>query len=346
MSAERQPAVFVTGAAGFIGRHTVKAFLESGWAVTGLVHRRTHPELERMAQNAGDALRLERGDMTDAGEIARILMDIRRLQGGRPVIAHCAGRASDVGRDADFRLANYDSVRILGQAVCRGLATRLVFVSTTDVYGIRDHDCALEDQSPLEAFPPNPYPRYKIKSERWIRKSLCPECWSIVRPAAVWGPDDETLTRRAIDFLRLSPVIVHFGPWRGRNRWPLAHVSNVAAAIVIAAADAATSGQSVNVIDSEITTIDEFYRLLAEVFFPGKRFRTWCLPFFAGLPWAWVVSGVSSWLNLDRPFIDPSVYALHSVSRNLSFSNRRWLELMRRHGRTPVTRDEGLAGLR
>ena len=336
--------VFVTGAAGFIGGHAVEAFVADGWRVAAMIHRRRSARLDVLA---------ERGDVTvvqgDAGEKESLdccIEAVRLRTGAPPVIVHCAGRASDVGRDRRFRHANLQSVRHLCEAVRQGRARRLVFVSTTDVYGLLDHSCADEDTTPLRAVPDNPYPRYKILAEQWIRERLDPRQWCIVRPAAVWGPNDPTITRRVISFLRKSPFIVHFGHWRGQNRWPLAHVRNVAAALVLGAELESTSGLAINVLDSERTTADEFYRIIAACFLPGKRFRTITLPFRLARPFAAAVSAVSTLLDLAHPICDPSLYALYSVSRNLDFSNARWLELMAAAGRRPVTRAEGIDELR
>ena len=73
---------------------------------------------------------------------------------------------------------------------------KFVFISTADVYGIRDFSG--EDVSTLRFDDNlrNPYPRYKIKSELWLKANLPPERFACIRPAAVWGPGDETLERR------------------------------------------------------------------------------------------------------------------------------------------------------
>jgi nucleoside-diphosphate-sugar epimerase len=158
----------------------------------------------------------------------------------------------------------------------------------------------------------------------------------------VWGAGDRTLTPRIVAFLKWSPWIVHFGRWRGRNRWPLAHVRNVARAIFLAATVQDAAGRAFNVVDDERTTIDEFYRILAGVYLPHKTLGTVVLPFWFGQCIGAVVSGISNILNLDRPFMDPSYYALYSVSHNLDFDNGRIKALFNRAGCPPVTREAGV----
>jgi nucleoside-diphosphate-sugar epimerase len=247
-------------------------------------------------------------------------------------VIHCAGRASDVGWPREFRRANFDSVVNLG-LLCRETGiSRLVFVSTTDVYGLRDFCGEAEDELPLDTSARNPYPRYKIRAEQWLRANLPPARYAIIRPAAVWGEGDPTLTPRFRAFLASSPYIVHFGRWRGQNRWPLADVRTVAAANCLAAVRPEAAGQAINVLDSDRTTIEAFYRQLAAQYFPDRRFRSITLPYACGAALGGAISLLSNLLNLRHPFADPSLYALRSVSHNLDFSNARLRSLFAQAG--------------
>lgn len=331
----------ITGAGGFIGGYVVREFLAQGWSVAAVVHRRVPAWLQQLARSG--CVRLASADLGDERQAAA-LAPIGR--GTRRALVHCAGRASDVGRRGEFRRANFEAVQHLGRLATAEGFDRFVFLSTTDVYGLRDFCGEAEDDLPLQAFPRNPYPEFKIAAEGWLRESLTPQQRVILRPAQVWGVGDTTLTARIVDFLRASPWIVHFGRWRGANRWPLAHVRNVAAAAFAAAAAPAAAGLAVNVLDDERTTMDEWYRLVAAVYLPGKRFGTLALPRAAGAAFGLPVEWISSALNLAHPFFDPSHYALHAVSANLDFSNRRLHALLDAVGRPLVTREEGLAELR
>lgn len=337
--------VFITGAAGFIGGYAVHEFVEQGWHVFALVHKRISPDLEKLA--AAGSVTILRGDITDFDSLKTTLQSLLETQDVKlAAIVHCAGRASDVGRRQAFRRTNYESVKHLVQITKDFAVGRFVFVSTTDVYGLRDFDNEGEQDLPLCAEATNPYPESKIAAEKWIRRTLSPERFAIVRPAAVWGVGDPTLTPRIVQFLRRSPWIVHFGKWRGQNRWPLAHVRNVAAALFVAATAPDAAGKAINVLDNETTTIDEFYRILGSIYLPEKVLRSITLPLWIGQGFGSMVSGLSNWLNCEHPFADPSLYALHSVSSNLDFSNARFLKLLAQAGRSVVSRDEGIRELR
>lgn len=331
---------FITGTGGFIGGYVVQEFLTRGWGVTALVHRNKSSKLIQLASNRD--LKLVTGDATNYHSLQRAM---ESAQGRIDTVIHCAGRASDVGWRREFRRANLDSVKHLVHLTQEKAINRFVFISTTDVYGLRDHHGENETELPLQAYPPNPYPKYKIQAENVIRAELPAQQYAILRPAQVWGAGDTTLTARIVSFLKWSPWIVHFGKWRGRNRWPLAHVRNVAIAAYLAATRNEASGCAINVLDSEWTSIDEFYRMLAAVFMPEKTFKTVTLPFWMGAGFGFAVSTISNILNLPRPCADPSLYALYSVSRNLDFSNERFTELAAKAHLALITKQEGLEEL-
>lgn len=332
--------VLVTGAGGFIGGYVVREFVARGWRVVASVHRHIPGWLKDM--EAAGTVRRVTVDLGDARQAAALAEGIDM---GCDAVIHCAGRASDVGWRREFRRANLESVQHVVRLVAARNVRRFVFLSTTDVYGLHDFQGEAEEALPLGAFPPNPYPEFKIEAEQWIRKNLAPERFTVLRLAQVWGAGDTTLTARIVDFLRVSPWIVHFGKWRGQNRWPLAHVRNVARACFLAATTPAAGGRALNVLDDERTSMDEWYGLLAGVYLPGRTFRRLFLSLWPGRMLGRCVTLVSNAFNMAHPFMDPSHYAVHAVSANLDFGNERYRTLLREAGERAFTREEGMAEL-
>lgn len=306
--------VLITGASGFIGYQTVLEFINRGCFVYALVHNTTRNELVDF-ENDGK-IKVVQSDVTDYASLKEVFDSIETPD----VIVHCAGRASDVGWDKEFRKTNFESIQHLVKLTKEFDVKRFVFVSTTDVYGLRDFNGETEDELPYDKGVKNPYPKYKIKAEKWIKQTLSKQQYCIIRPAAVWGEDDPTLTPRIKDFLLYSPFIIHFGRWRGQNRWPLAHVNNVAIANYIGAFHPKSEGKAINVLDDTSTTMDDFYRFIAKEYFPSRKYKSITLPLRLGIVIGSLITLISNLLNLKKPFMDPSLYALYSVSSNLDFS--------------------------
>jgi len=316
----RLKRVFLTGAAGFIGGYVAEEFAGAGWHVVALVRRRSSGRLDRLVERGQASI--VRGDAADAPGL-RCALEGHRID----AIVHCAGRASDCGPRDVFIRDNVTSTEVMVELTKELGAARLVHVSTTDVYGLRDFEAGTEKTMPLRMTVPNPYPATKIAAERVVRAGLPPSRYSIVRPATVIGPDDTTITPRVLAFLDALPFAVHFGKWRGRNRWPLAEVADVAKAILIAATSPDAAGRAIHVLDDERTSADEFYRGLLAAHRPGKRYRSITLPFWVGEALALAVDVATKVLGRDEPIADPTRYGLWFANRNLDFDNSAWRTL-------------------
>ena len=299
--------VLVTGAGGFIGLNTVKMYLKYGFKVYALVHNRMPEELKTL-----DNVEVIKGDVTDESFM-------KQFHKKFDIIAHVAGRASDIGSDEIFYKINFYPITYLANLP----KEKIVYVSSSDVYGIKDFNNA-DENTPLLEFPKNPYPKYKIQSELWLKENC--QNYVIIRPAAVWGEGDKTLENRVIEFLAASPFIIHFGKWHGKNRWPLANVENVAKTIVSASIFNRFDKQAITIIDPEKTTIDEYYRNIAKKYFPNKSFKTITLPFWFGKVLGFISTVISNLFKLKQPMFDPTFYAVHHVSSNLDFSCEKMTE--------------------
>lgn len=333
MTASTTNRVLVVGAAGFVGGACAREFLRRGWQVVAVVHQR-EPEglpgavIVRAAVDDPQAMR-----------------DAIQAAGPLDAIINCAGRASDVGPDALFRAANYQGVTNIIAAMANATVGRLVHISTTDVYGLQDFDSA-DESTPFEARPRNPYPRYKIAAEQAIAASLSARQYAILRPGVVWGPGDRTILPRVVDFLRTSPRLIYFGRWRGQNRWPLAHVNNVAKAAFLAASCDECLGQAYNVLDPEHTTYDQYNRLVLSTFLPQRAgMKPLCLPMAAGRIIGKTSDILTCMLRRRQPLFDPTTYALRSISCNLDFSSAKLEQLMHAHGEQFTDRESGFREL-
>lgn len=313
--------VLLTGAGGYIGSNAAEYFVRQGFEVTGTVRNRIS---ERFSSSGAKALPADLYDFPT----------LDRLFAGEPYdyVLHIAARASDVGRDGLFRIANFEAVKHLAALSMKHRVKRFVFLSTADVYGLHDFHGESEEELAFDHAAANPYPKYKIRSEEWLAANLPPERFSCVRPCAVWGNGDTTLTPRALAYLKSTPLVLHFGKWKGRNRWPLAHVGNVCRTLHAAMLLPEAGGKGVTVLDSEFTTVSGFYRMLAEKHLPGKAFREATLPVWTICPAAWLSGALSTLLNRDTPLFDPTLYALATITHNLDFSNARMREWMSRAG--------------
>lgn len=314
-SSERARHVVITGAGGFVGGACAAEFRARGWEVTAPIHRRP-------VRQAG--LRTVQVDLADTAALSGVPRPIDAL-------VHCAGRATDVGPRARFLRDNVELTAQVCALVRRLEVRRLVHISTTDVYGVRDCDAA-DEETPLEDNQRNPYAATKILAEEVVRTHLARERYCILRPAFVWGPGDTSVLPRVLAFLRGTPVIVHFGAWRGKNRWPLSYVGNVARAAYLTAWAPRAAGEAYNVVDRERMSLDAHYRDLIEIFFPGMQKKRSCtLPLWVGRAIGNASTQLSNLVRADHPLFDPSRYSLAHITHDQDFSGEKLARLFARH---------------
>jgi dihydroflavonol-4-reductase len=156
MSTSRHLTVLVTGATGFIGRHTVDALLATGHKVRALC-RSDEPAL------AAAGATVVRGDVLDRASV-RAAID------GCDVVVHGAGLVSRNAADAStmLRLHGNGTRNVVGAAVDAGVR-RVIHLSTSGTVAIGDDPDIVhreDDPVPFEQLAKFPYYLSKWLAER------------------------------------------------------------------------------------------------------------------------------------------------------------------------------------
>lgn len=166
----------VTGAAGFIGSHLVRALAGDGHDVVAVDSRERGASPVAIAELAGAGI-----DVTDCDLVTG---DLTRL-GEADVVCHLAGRpgvrTSFGAGAADTRRDNVVATERL-LAACAAGRPRFVFASSSSVYGDADRPCDEDDRID----PRSPYARSKSDAETLVRGSGLPAV--VLRYFSVYGP--------------------------------------------------------------------------------------------------------------------------------------------------------------
>jgi nucleoside-diphosphate-sugar epimerase len=212
--------VLVTGGAGYVGSVLVPKLVRAGHRVR-VIDLYLYGD-DVLASCRGRQLEEIRGDIRDAAVM-------RRALAGCDAVIHLACISNDPSFELDPALGrsiNYDAfltmLDLLGQSTVR----RLVFASTSSVYGIKAEENVTEDL-PLE--PLTDYSKYKALCEAELARAQLPNTtWVTIRPATVcgWSPRlrldlaVNILTNHAVNAGRISV----FG---GGQKRPNIHIDDI-----------------------------------------------------------------------------------------------------------------------
>ena len=179
--------VALTGASGFLGRHTVVALVRAGHSVTCISRRGTVPDLPDGLDTS-----LVQGVKADVLDVSALEQAFE----GAEVVVHGAGFVSNKSRDAK---RVYD-VHVLGtqnaMAAARAVgAKRLVLVSTSGTVAVgSDPDALYTEDSPrpIQTVSRWPYYRTKLFAEEAAFEAADDALPVVaVNPSLLLGPDDD-----------------------------------------------------------------------------------------------------------------------------------------------------------
>jgi UDP-glucose 4-epimerase len=256
--------ILVTGAAGFIGSHTVERLLAAGHGVWGVDNFRTGKNANLLEALRSPTFALRELDVTDQGNFVDLLREVRP-----EAIIHLAGLvgvAESVRNAALNERLNLDATRIVLESSLENGVSRIVFASSAAVYGDSGMFPLLEDSPRM---PLSPYGSAKLECEEMLLESAahsalvarCQRYFNVYGPrqdpsssySGVISKFLENLSRRS------APTI--FGD--GEQTRDFVSVHDVARANVIAATlDGLTSG-TVNICTGRATSINELWRLIS-----------------------------------------------------------------------------------
>ena len=170
--------VFITGAAGFIGRHLVRVLLQKDWSIKVLLHSTHLPEdLQK------SPLEIIWGDLSDR---ASLIQGMKDCQLGFHLASALGGKLIS---PQEFWKINVQGTLNFLQAAQKADIQQVIFFSSAGVLGrVKPGEVATED------YPPQPqtiYDRTKLEAEKIAQQySQSGLKITIIRPGWVYGPED------------------------------------------------------------------------------------------------------------------------------------------------------------
>lgn len=294
--------VLITGATGFIGSHVTDACLERGDRVRALVL----PD-----DPAGEALErrgveVRRGSITDYSAV-------RDAAEGSDVIFHTAALVTDWAPRRLFREVTLGGAENICRAALKAGVSRLVDISTNDVFGL-DESEVMDETFPFRPWG-EPYPDFKIKAEEIVRRYHRDEGLpvAIVYPCWVYGERDRTFVPDLADAIIKRDLMF----WRRDVLvWPT-YIRNLVDLMMIISEDPRAVGNGYIAHDGVSVTLQDFCAEIAGAL--GVPAVTTHIPY--GLAYAAAVLMESAWNMLrirTRPLL--TTYIVKNLGSRLRFS--------------------------
>jgi len=225
----------ISGGAGFLGLHLARRLLAEGNDVRTLdVVPLDDAELERSVEEL-------RGDVRDRERVAKLVA-------GADVVVHAAAALPIQASRESIRSVNVTGTENVLTAARDAEVRRVVFISSTAVYGVPEKH-PIEEDDPLVGV--GWYGESKIDAEALCRVAAVDT--TIVRPKTFIGPERLGVFEILFDWIREGRRIYILG--QGHNRYQLLAVEDLVDAIVRAGSVPEAARQTFNVGATEFGTV-------------------------------------------------------------------------------------------
>jgi nucleoside-diphosphate-sugar epimerase len=243
----------ISGGAGFLGLHLARRLLADGHDVRTLdVAPLDDAELERSVHEL-------RGDVRDPERV-------RELVAGADVVVHGAAALPIQASRESIRSVNVTGTEHVLEAGREAGVRRVVFISSTAVYGVPDKH-PIEEDDPLVGV--GWYGESKIDAEALCRVAAVET--TIIRPKTFIGPERLGVFEILFDWIREGRRIYILG--KGHNRYQLLGVEDLVEAVVRAAAAPEAARETFNIGATEFGTVRSDLQALIDHAGSSSRLR-------------------------------------------------------------------------
>lgn len=282
--------ILVTGGAGFVGQTLGRDLMRKQCRVKSLDLQPLDPS------DAASGIDHVQGDIRDPAAV-------RRAAEGADVVIHAAA-ALPLWKPEEIRTINVDGTRTVLEACAALNIPRVVFVSTTAVYGIPGRGPLLETD-PLEAT--DEYSRSKIAAEKIAESFRDRLCVPILRAKLVVGPGRLGIFDLIFDWARRGKHIPILGD--GANPYQMVHVDDVSSAAWLAGTlPCEVAGDTFNIAAETYGTVRQDFQALLDHAGFGRS--------VVGLPEAPVAAAL--WV-LDHLGLSPLSRSIYGAAGKISF---------------------------
>lgn len=257
--------ILVTGAAGFIGSHTVELLLQEKHEVLGVDNFRTGHDANLQTFLTHPHFRFVHADVAQPGTLSSLAAEFRPA-----AIIHLAAMVSvpeSIANPVENHRLNFHATTLVAEAALVHGVRRIVFASSAAVYGTND---ALPLTEEAECRPLSPYGEAKLNSEHHLLQIAQPQ-GPIVRCHRyfnVFGPRQDPssaysgVISRFHDALKLGRTPTIYGD--GEQTRDFIYVGDVARANLLAATLSGIQSGTANICTGRAVSLNQLLAAMAK----------------------------------------------------------------------------------
>ncbi|QKE74933.1 NAD(P)-dependent oxidoreductase [Arthrobacter citreus] len=242
--------VFISGATGFLGKHTTKRLSEMGYSV--IAYGRNE-EAAKFFVNMSNVTFIK-GDLNNSVLLNENINNV-------DYVIHCAALAAPFGDYSEFEKTNVEGTKNIVNAALLANLKKFVNISTPSVYFTNESRKNVKESDPLPMKHSNYYAKTKHLADLIIEDAIEKGLPAIsLRPRQIFGPFDHTIFGRFIQINEDGGIpLVH----SGQVLMDFTYIDNVVDMIIACMkADHALNGEYYNITnDQPIYLIDVLKQL-------------------------------------------------------------------------------------
>ncbi len=243
----------VTGASGFLGYHVCRRLVEQGIAVRGI------DIAPFQYDDLAGAIEFFQGDIRDSKVLAEAMKGVTVVMHGAAALPLASGE--------EIISTNVEGTRVVLEQANKAGCERVIFISSTSVYGIPETH-PVDETYPLVGV--GPYGESKIAAEEvcgdYRRRGLCVP---VLRPKSFAGPKRLGVFQILCEWVSEGRNIPIVG--MGRNRYQLLHVDDLVDAILsVSVAPSQVANDVFNIGATEFQSMKEDLQVLLDYAGHGK----------------------------------------------------------------------------
>jgi nucleoside-diphosphate-sugar epimerase len=280
----KDAVILITGATGFTGRTLTRRLVKAGYTVRAIARNSSHlGDLEALP------IQWFRGEVSDPDLI-------QKAAEGVQFIFHLATLYRDSRADrTEHERVHVHSTRLLAEAAARQPDfIRFVHVSTIGVHGHIENPPA-DETAPYR--PGDDYQETKLEAELWLKDFAGEHAlsYTILRPAAIYGPEDERLLK--LFRMATKPFFLLVG--KGKCLYHLIHVEDLVEIMLRAAIAPEAEAETFICGNPHPISLERIGKLVTETL--DQRFRVIRIPAAPLFGLAWLCEKICPVLHMRPP---------------------------------------------